>query len=134
MAVGYSRIDRDIAFTLERKSPKIFENIFLQNGCLVLLGSKGRVKTVTGGNRFDERTHLGQNANVDHRDKYAEISTNYSDTWKTAYYGQDRPLLVERPIEKAIKFKETLASSVEGNLERSLLGTCRDYNIATCVG
>ena len=88
MSVGYDRIARDIAFTLERKSPKIFEGIFLNNGVLALMGQKGRVKVVKGGNRFDERTRLGQNSNVDHRDKFATIPTTFQDNVKTAYYGQ----------------------------------------------
>ena len=88
MSVDYTRSARDIAFTLEVKSPKIFENIFLNNGVLVLLGSKGRVKIVKGGNRFDERTHLGQNSNVAHRDRYAVIDTDYQNNWLTAYYGR----------------------------------------------
>jgi len=88
MAVGYDRVARDVAFTLETKSPAIFENIFLNNACLLLMGSKGRVKIVKGGNRFDERTHLGQNSNVDLRDKYAEIPTTMQNNFQTAYYGQ----------------------------------------------
>jgi len=88
MAVTYDRIARDIAFTLEVKSPKIFENIFLNNGVLVLLGSKGRVKIVRGGNRFDERVHLGQNTNVGHRSKFGIIPTDFQNNFLTAYYGQ----------------------------------------------
>ena len=88
MAVDYTRTARDIAFTLEVKSPKIFENIFLNNGVLCLLGDKGRVRIVKGGNRFDERTHLGQNSNVDHRDRYAQIDNAYQDNWRTAQYGR----------------------------------------------
>ena len=88
MAIGTSRTARDIAFTLEVKSPKIFENIFLNNGVLVLLGSNGRVKIVRGGNRFDERVHLGQNSNVDHRSKFAEIPTDFQNNFQTAQYGQ----------------------------------------------
>lgn len=88
MAVGYDRIARDIAFTLEIKSPKIFENIFLNNGVLALIGAKGRVNLKRGGNRFDERVHLGQNTNVDHRSKFAPIPTNFQNNFKTAYYGQ----------------------------------------------
>ena len=87
MAVGTARIARDIAFTLEVKSPKIFENIFLNNGVLCMLGAKGRVKIVRGGNRFDERVRLGQNSNVDHRNKFAEIPTDYQNNVRTAEYG-----------------------------------------------
>lgn len=88
MSVAATRSARDVAFTLEVKSPKIFENIFLNNGVLVLLGAKGRVRIVKGGNRFDERTHLGQNSNVDHRDRYAPIDNNFQDNWRTAQYGR----------------------------------------------
>ncbi|MEN6414379.1 MAG: phage major capsid protein [Veillonellales bacterium] len=88
MSVSYDRIARDIAFTLEVKSPKVFENIFLNNGVLAMLGDKARVKIVVGGNRFDERVRLGQNSNVDHRDKHTAISTTFQDNVKTAYYGQ----------------------------------------------
>lgn len=88
MAVGFARSARDIAFTLEVKSPKIFENIFLNHGVLFLFGAKGRVKLVRGGNRFDERVHLGQNTNVAHRDRYADIDTNMQDNWRTASYGR----------------------------------------------
>lgn len=87
MAVGTSRIARDIAFTLEMKSPKIFENIFLNNGILFMLGSKGRVKIKAGGNRFDERTHLGQNSNVDTRGKFSQIPTAFQNNFQTAQYG-----------------------------------------------
>ena len=87
MAVGYDRIARDIAFTLEVKSEKIFENIFLNNGCLAALGMNGRVKVVRGGNRFDERTHLGQNSTVGHRSKFAAIPTDFQNNFETAYYG-----------------------------------------------
>jgi len=87
MSVDYARIARDIAFTLEVKSPKIFENIFLNNGVLALMGMNSRVKIVKGGNRFDERVRLGQNTNVDHRSKFAEISTTYQNNVQTAYYG-----------------------------------------------
>lgn len=88
MSVSYARTARDIAFTLEVKSPKIFENIFLNNGVLVLMGANGRVKIVTGGNKFDERTHLGQNSNVDHRDRYADIDNAYQNNVITAQYGR----------------------------------------------
>lgn len=88
MAVGYDRIARDIAFTLETKSPKIFENIFLNNGILAMFGSKGRVKVVKGGNRFDERTHLGKNSNVGRRGKFDPIPVAFQNNWLTAYYGQ----------------------------------------------
>jgi hypothetical protein len=88
MAVDASRSARQVAFTLEVKSPKIFENIFLNNGVLVLLGDKGKVRIVQGGNRFDERTHLGQNSNVAHRDPYNKIDSGFQDNWKTAQYGQ----------------------------------------------
>ena len=88
MAVGYDRIARDIAFTLEVKSEKIFENIFLQNGCLAALGSNGRVKIVKGGNRFDERVHLGQNSTIGHRTKFAQIPTDFQNNFLTANYGQ----------------------------------------------
>ena len=88
MSVGYDRIARDIAFTLEVKSPKIFEGIFLSNAALLLMGLNGRVKIVRGGNRFDERVRLGQNTNVDHRSKFTTISTAYQNNVQTAYYGQ----------------------------------------------
>jgi hypothetical protein len=88
MSVSYDRIARDIAFTLEVKSEKIFENIFLNNGVLAALGSSGRVKVRRGGNRFDERTHLGQNSTVGHRSKYGQIPTDMQNNFLTAYYGQ----------------------------------------------
>jgi len=88
MAVDYARIARDIAFTLEVKSPKIFENIFLNNGVLAMFGSKGRVNIIKGGNRFDERTRLGKNSNVGHRSKFDPIPVNYQNNVQTAYYGQ----------------------------------------------
>lgn len=89
MAVGFGRTARDIAFTLEVKSPKIFENAMLNHAVLVLLGSKGRVRIVKGGNRFDERTHLGQNASVAHRNRYAPMDeTEFPDNWRTAQYGR----------------------------------------------
>lgn len=88
MAVDVGRSARQVAFTLEVKSAKIVENIFLNNGVLVLLGSKGRVRVVRGGNRFDERTHLGMNSNVAHRDPFAQIDSNFQDNWRTAQYGQ----------------------------------------------
>ncbi len=87
-AVSYSRSDRQIAFALEVKSEKIFENIFLQNGCLAALGLNGRVKIKKGGNRFDERIHLGKNPNSGHRSMYTQIPTSFSNTWFTAMYGQ----------------------------------------------
>ncbi len=86
--ISTDRIARDVAFTLEKKSPKIFENIFLQNGVLVLMGSKGRVKIVKGSNRFDERVHLGQNSTVDTRSKFAQIPTDMQNNFQTATYGQ----------------------------------------------
>jgi len=88
MAVDYARIARDVAFTLEIKSPKIFENIFLNNGCLWMFGNKGRVKVNQGGNRFDERVHLGKNTNVGHQSKFTEIPIAYQNNWVTAQYGQ----------------------------------------------
>lgn len=88
MAVDYSRIARDVAFTLQVISPKIFENIFLNNGCLFMFGSKGRVNIVKGGNRFDERTRLGKNTNVGHRSKFGTIPTDYQNNVQTAFYGQ----------------------------------------------
>jgi hypothetical protein len=88
MSVGYDRIARDIAFTTEVKSPKIFENILLNNGVLVLLGAGGRVKIVRGSNRFDERVHLGQNSNVGFRSKFGQVPVNFQDNYQTAYYGQ----------------------------------------------
>jgi len=88
LSVGTGRIARDIAFTLEKKSEKIFENIFLQNGVLALMGVNSRVKVVQGGNRFDERVHLGQNSTVDHRSKYTAIPTDLQDNFLTASYGQ----------------------------------------------
>jgi hypothetical protein len=88
MSVSYDRIARDIAFTLEVKSEKIFQNIFLNNGILAALGMNGRVKIRRGGNRFDERTHLGQNSTVGHRSKFAQIPTDFQNNFLTAYYGQ----------------------------------------------
>jgi len=88
MAVSYDRIARDIAFTLETKSEKIFEGIFLNNGILAALGMNGRVKVRKGGNRFDERTHLGQNSTVGHRSKFAQIPTDFQNNFLTAQYGQ----------------------------------------------
>ena len=88
MSVSYDRIARDIAFTLEVKSEKIFENIFLDNGILAALGLKGRVKVRQGGNRFDERTHLGQNSTVGHRSKFAQIPTDFQNNFLTGYFGQ----------------------------------------------
>lgn len=88
MAVDYSRTARQIAFTLEVKSPNIFKNIFLNNGVLYLLGSTGRVKIVRGGNRFDERVQLGQNSNVAFRSPYSQIATVTQDNVRTAQYGQ----------------------------------------------
>lgn len=88
MAVDYSRTARQIAFTLEVKSPNIFKNIMLNNGVLYLLGSSGRVKIVRGGNRFDERVQLGQNSNVGFRSPYVAIPTVMQDNVRTAQYGQ----------------------------------------------
>lgn len=88
MAVDFARNARDIAFTLEVKSPKVFENIFLNNGVLFMFGSKGRVNIIKGGNRFDERTRLGKNTNVGTRSKFTIIPTDYQNNVQTAYYGQ----------------------------------------------
>ncbi len=88
MSVSSDRIARDIAFTFEVKSEKIFENIFLNNGILAALGLNGRVKIRRGGNRFDERTHLGQNSTVGHRSKFAQIPTDFQNNFLTAYFGQ----------------------------------------------
>jgi len=88
MAISADRIARQIAFTLEKKSVKIFENIFLNNGVLAVLGMNGRVKIVKGSNRFDERVHLGQNSTVDTRSKFAQIPTDFQDNFHTAQYGQ----------------------------------------------
>jgi hypothetical protein len=87
MAVNYDRIARDVAFSLEVKSPKIAENIFLQNGALVMFGAKRRVKVNKGGNRFDERIRLGSNSNTGHRAKTAQIPTDFQNNVQTAYYG-----------------------------------------------
>lgn len=87
MAVSYDRIARAVAFTLETKSPKIFQHVFLNNGILAMFGSKGRVKIVKGGNKFDERINLGQNTNVAHMDKFGAIPTAFQDNWRTAQYG-----------------------------------------------
>ena len=88
MSVDVGRSARQVAFTLEVKSPMIFENIILNNGVLTLLGAKRRVRIVRGGNRFDERTHLGQNSNVGWRDPFAQISSEFQNNWETAQYGQ----------------------------------------------
>ena len=88
MAAGVTRIARDIAFTLEKKSTKIFENIFLNNGVLAALGMKGRVKIVRGGDQFHERVHLGQNSTVGHRNKFTQIPTDMQNNFRTAKYGQ----------------------------------------------
>lgn len=87
-AVSSTRSDRQVVFALEVKSEKVFENIFLQNGVLAALGMNGRVKINKGGNRFDERIHLGKNPNSGHRSMYAQIPTAFSNTWYTALYGQ----------------------------------------------
>lgn len=88
MPVGTSRNDRQVVFALEKKSEKIFENIFLQNGVLAALGSNKRVKIVVGGNRFDERIHLGENPNFAHRARTTQIPTSFANNWRTAQYGQ----------------------------------------------
>lgn len=88
MAISTARLARDIVFTLEKKSPEIAFNIFLNNGVLAVMGLQKRVKLVKGGNRFDERTHLGQNSTVDHRSKFAQIPTDFQNNWLTAQYGQ----------------------------------------------
>lgn len=82
------RIARQVAFTLEKKSDDIFENIFLNNGILAALGSSGRVKVVKGGDEFHERTHLGQNSNVGFRSKFAVIPSAFQNNFLTAKYGQ----------------------------------------------
>lgn len=88
MAVSSTRSERQIMFATEVKSEKIFENIFLQNGCLAAVGVNGRVKIVKGNNRFDERIHLGKNPNSGHQSIYAQIPSSFSNTWFTALYGQ----------------------------------------------
>lgn len=88
MAISATNTAREIAFALMKKSPEIFENIFLQNGVLALMGVKGRVKIVKGSRRFDERVHLGQNPNVDTRSRFAQIPTDFPNNWYTAEYGQ----------------------------------------------
>ncbi len=78
MAITSIRIARQIAFALAVKSVKIFENIFLQNGVLAALGANGRVKIRRGGNKFDERVHLGQSPNVGFRSRFTQIPTSPS--------------------------------------------------------
>ena len=88
MAKSVTLLARQIAFAIEVKSAKIFENIFLNNGILAALGSKGRVRIRRGGNLFDERVHLGQNSNVGHRTGFTQIPTAFQANWFTASYGQ----------------------------------------------
>ena len=88
MSVGTGRLARDIVFTLEKKSPEISWNIFLQNGVLALLGLQKRVTVVKGGNRFDERTIFGSNSTFGHRSKFTQIPTDFQNNWATAQYGQ----------------------------------------------
>ena len=88
MAATTTRIAREVAFSLERKSVKIFENIFRNNGLLAALGMNGRVKVVKGGNLFDERVHLGENSTVGHRSKTTQIPTDMQNNFVTASYGQ----------------------------------------------
>jgi len=88
MAQSATRTARQVAFALEVKSAKIFENIFLQNGILAALGSNGRVKIRRGGNKFDERIHLGQNPNTAFRDRFTQIPTAFPNNWVTAEFGQ----------------------------------------------
>lgn len=83
-----TRLDRQVSFVLEKKSPKIFENIWLNNGVLAALGVSGRVKIVKGGDEFHERTHLGANSNVGFRGKFAQIPTNFQNNFLTAKYAQ----------------------------------------------
>lgn len=87
MAAGITRIAREICFTLEKKSTKIFENIFLNNGILAALGANGRVKVVRGGDQFHERVHLGENSTIGHRGKFTQIPTDMQNNFETAKYG-----------------------------------------------
>ena len=87
MAAGITRIAREICFTLEKKSTKIFENIFLNNGVLAALGMNGRVKIVRGGDQFHERVHLGENSTIGHRGKFTQIPTDMQNNFRTAKYG-----------------------------------------------
>ena len=125
MAVSYDRIARDIAFTLEVKSPKIFENIFLNNGVLAMFGLKGKVKVVRGGNRFDERVHLGDNSNVAHGDKHAVIGTNFQNNWQTAYYGQSvlRGAVPINFVEEDQNAGEHRLSDIADECVKELMGT-----------
>lgn len=87
MAVGYTRIARQIAFTTAVKSPEIFEQILQNFGVLAALGLNKRVKIVRGGNRFDERIHIAENSTFGHRSRVTQIPTDYQNNWDTAYYG-----------------------------------------------
>jgi len=53
-----------------------------------MFGQKAKVKVNQGGNRFDERVHLGKNTNTGHRSKFTAIPIAYQNNWQTAYYGQ----------------------------------------------
>ncbi len=88
MAKSTSLLARQVAFAIEVKSAKIFENIFLNNGILAALGANGRVRIRRGGNLFDERVHLGQNSNVGFRSRFTQIPTAFQANWFTASYGQ----------------------------------------------
>ena len=88
MPVSTTLLARQVAFAIEVKSAKIFENIFLNNGILAALGSNGRVRIRRGGNLFDERVHLGQNSNVGFRSRFTQIPTAFQANWFTASYGQ----------------------------------------------
>ena len=123
MAVGVSRTARDIAFTLEVKSTKIFENIFLNNGILAALGMNGRVKIQKGGNRFDERAHLGQNSTVAQRSKYDPIPLDNQNNWQTAQYGQsvaDGAAVVNLVEEDQNAGDSRISSLADGILEDAL--------------
>lgn len=140
MPKGITRTERDLAFTLEIKSPKIFENIFLNNGVLVLLGDKGRVKIHRGGDQFHERTHLGQNSNVDHRSKFAQIPTDFQNNFRTAKYSQPTvsgavPLnMVERDQNAGSQSISSLAEAMLDELMNTFPNKVADKLLASSSG
>ena len=88
MAVGVTRNTRVASFVIEKALPKISNELARNDGIVAVLGAKGKIQTVNGGDLFEERVEYQENSNTAFRDKFAQIPTAQQDNWLTAKYGQ----------------------------------------------
>lgn len=81
-----ARVNRVLTTTLDRYSAKISNELARNDGVIGVLGAKGRIKVVDGGERAIETLDVSENSNFAFRSAYSDVPTNRQDSRRQAKY------------------------------------------------